>query len=69
MVKMMLFMLAIGAVLGAAFMAASGPNEVEFEAQEYCQLVAKGAWPDYAHSFARQCHKDGSVNWDYVHGK
>lgn len=57
------------AVAGVALaMGAVWPDDgAKMEAERYCQMVHDGAWPDYAHVYAAQCHADGTVNEEYVY--
>lgn len=69
-------MVVLLAVVGVALaMGAVWPDDgAKMEAERYCRMVwihqhdARYGWPDYAHVYAAQCHADGTLNEEYVHG-
>lgn len=59
--------LAVICLIGAFLWNSPGSDDVD--AAQYCQFVHDGTWPDYRHIYAKQCHVDGTVDWDYVYGR
>lgn len=47
----------LGALLLASFgvLGAWDSEEAERQSQEYCEMVSKGAWPDFKGSFEEDC--------------
>jgi len=70
-------LLVLGAALlaGVAIGAVWPDRSLEAGAAEYCRMVwvhqrdAHYGWPDYAGVYATQCHADGTINEEYLHGK
>lgn len=62
--------IAISAVLICWYLLISRqPLDIVQEAQTYCTMVHDHKWPDFHHVYAKQCHKDGSVNLKYVYNR